>query len=55
METYPEKSRDPRKPYTPPQVFSEDLFESKGLACLKVNSLGPTDCSNMLPGSSKIS
>ncbi|MCA8939649.1 MAG: hypothetical protein KDB07_07580 [Planctomycetes bacterium] len=44
-----------RKPYVPPKVYSDDLFESKGLACLKVNTLGPNDCSNLLPGSSKIS
>lgn len=44
-----------RKPYVPPRIISEDLFESKGLACLKVPTGGPEDCSLLFPGSGSVS
>ncbi len=49
------KTPKDRKPYQPPAVVSEDLFESKGLACLKVPTGGPEDCSLLFPGSSSVS
>jgi hypothetical protein len=49
------KPGSPRKPYTPPKMVTEDLFESKGLACLKVATGGPEDCSLLFPGSSTTS
>lgn len=51
----PQEIAQGRRPYRAPEIHSDDLFESKGLACLKVNTMGPGDCSNLLPGSSKTS
>jgi len=44
-----------KRAYVPPRILSEDLFESKGLACLKVPTGGPEDCSLLFPGSSAVS
>ena len=50
-----DKKPQGKKTWTEARIYSEDLFESKALACLKVSTGGPADCSNLFPGASKVS
>jgi hypothetical protein len=35
MDTRPEQAEDKRRPYEPPRIVSEQIFETTALACAK--------------------